>query len=73
MLKINWDEYKEHKKYTHRSDNFEILMEFMKRFYNIHSPAEMFNIFKEDEIASMMLKKRNITDAEGLENYLFKL
>ena len=73
MLKISWDEYKEHKKYSHRDDNFMILLEFMKRFYNITSPAEMYNIFIEDDIAAMMLQKRNITDAEGLENYLFKL
>jgi hypothetical protein len=73
MLKISWDEYKEHKRYSHKKDNFMILLEFMKSFYNIHSPIEIFNIFKEDEIAAMMLKKRHIKEPEDLENYLFKL
>ena len=73
MIKINWDEYKEHKKYSVRQDNFEILLEFMKSFYNMNSPTDMFEIFVEDDIASMMLEKRSIKDAEDLENFLFKL
>ncbi len=73
MIKINWDEYKEHKKYSVRKDNFEILLEFMKSFYNMNSPIDMFDVFVEDDIASMMLEKRNIKDAEDLENFLFKL
>ena len=73
MIKINWDEYKEHKKYSVRKDNFEILLEFMRSFYNMSSPTEMFEIFVEDDIASMMLEKRNIKEAEDLENFLFKL
>jgi hypothetical protein len=73
MIKINWDEYKEHKKYSVRKDNFEILLEFMRSFYNMNSPTDMFDIFVEDDIASMMLEKRNIKDAEDLENFLFKL
>jgi hypothetical protein len=73
MIKINWDEYKEHKKYSVRKDNFEILLEFMRSFYNMSSPTEMFEIFAEDDIASMMLEKRNIKEPEDLENFLFKL
>ena len=73
MIKINWEEYKEHKKYSVRKDNFKILLEFMRSFYNMNSPTDMFDIFKEDDIASMMLEKRNIKDAEDLENFLFKL
>jgi hypothetical protein len=73
MIKINWDEYKEHKKYSVRKDNFEILLEFMKSFYNMSSPIDIYDVFIEDDIASMMLQKRNIKDAEDLENFLFKL
>jgi len=72
MLKINWDEYKEYKKYNARGDNFETLLGFMKSFYNIISPSDMFAIFIEDELASMMLQKRNINDPEDLENFLFR-
>ncbi len=73
MIKINWDEYKEHKQYSVRDDNFEILLEFMKSFYNMSNPMDIYEVFVEDDIASMMLEKRAIKDAEDLENYLFKL
>lgn len=73
MSKINWDEYKDHKKFSVRSDNFEILLEFMKSYYNMTSPNEMYEMLRNDDIAQMMLEKRSITDAEGLENFLFKL
>jgi hypothetical protein len=71
-MQINWDEYKEYKKFTNGSDNFEILLKFVKSFYNMHSPSEIFALFQEDETASLMLQKRNIKDAEDLENFLFK-
>jgi hypothetical protein len=73
MIKINWDEYKEHKKYSVRDDNFEILLEFMKSFYNMNNPSDIYEVFREDETAVLMLNKRDIKDAEDLENYLFKL
>jgi len=73
LSRINWDEYKEHKKYSVRDDNFEILLEFMKSYYNMTSPYEMFDMLNEDDIAQMMLEKRSISDAEDLENFLFKI
>jgi len=72
-MEINWTEFKEFKKYTVRNDNFETLLDFMKSYYNMMSPTDLYDIFKEDVTAKMMLDKRNITDAEGLENFLFKL
>ncbi len=74
MIRINWDEFKEFKKYRNKKgDNFEALLEFMKSYYNITSPMEMYEVLSYDELAKMMLDKRDITDAEGLENYLFKI
>ena len=73
MITINWAEFKEYKKYTHRNDNFEILLDFMKSYYNMSSPIDIYDVLKEDATAQMMLDKRNIIDAEGLENFLFKL
>ena len=73
LVKINWDEYKEHKKYSAKSDNFEILLDFIQSFYNITSPFEMFETLNNDDIAQMMLDKRDINSAEKLENHLFKL
>lgn len=73
MIEIDWDEYKEYKKHSIRDDNFEILIEFMKSYYNINNPSEMFDIFREDNLVQMMLEKRNIAEAEDLERYIFKL
>ena len=73
MIAINWAEYKEYKKYTHRDDNFAILLDFMKSYYNMTSPFDIYEVLHNDETAQMMLDKRHITDAEGLENFLFKL
>ena len=73
MVAISWDEYKEHKKYSVREDNFEILLEFIKSFYNMNNPSDIYEMLRADETASLMLEKRNIKDAEDLENFLFKL
>jgi len=45
----------------------------MKSYYNMTNPTEMYDILKNDDIAQMMLDKRSITDAEALENLLYKL
>ncbi len=73
MARIDWDEYKEYKKYSVRDDNFEILLEFIKSYYNTNSPTEIFNMLSLDDIAQMMLEKRSINDAEALENFLYKI
>ena len=73
MVKINWDEFKEYKKHSHRDDNFEILLDFMKSYYNMINPVDIYDSLAVDGLGEMMLEKRDIIDAEGLESYLFKL
>jgi len=72
MVKINWDEYKEYKLHTHKQENFEILIDFMKSYYNINNPADIFESLQVDGLAQMMLEKHNIKDDEDLENYMFQ-
>jgi len=70
--KINWNEYKEFKKHRLKDeDNFTILLHFIKSYYNVSTPVDIFDMLSEDELAVMMLQKRDISDAEGLETYLF--
>ena len=72
MLKINWDEYKEYKHSRHKkADNFLTLLDFMKSYYHMKSPVDIYDVLRYDDLALMMLEKRDITDAEGLEKYLF--
>lgn len=70
MVNIDWDEYKEYKQYSVRDDNFEVLLDFLKSYYNLVSPSEMYETLKADDIAQMMLAKRSIDDAEALEQFL---
>lgn len=73
MIKINWDEFKIFKQHsTEKNDNFEILLDFLKSYYNMTNPTEMYETMINDDIAPMMLKKRDIKDAVSLENHLFK-
>jgi len=72
MVKINWDEYKVFKQHSHKDDNFEILLDFIKSYYNMSSPMDIYDSLSCDGIGQMMLEKRDITDAEGLESYLFR-
>lgn len=72
MVKINWKEFKEYKVTHAKKDNFEILLNFMHSYYNVISPSELFDSFFADDLAKMMLEKREIGDAEDMENYLFK-
>ena len=71
MVKINWDEYKEHKKHSTLSDNFEILLDFIKSYYNMTNPMDIYGILNDDETAQLMLKKRDIKDAVDLEDFLY--
>ena len=72
LITINWAEYKEYKKYAHGSDNFGMLLDFMKSYYNMTNPRDIYDTLHNDATAQMMLDKRNITDAEGLEVFLYR-
>jgi len=72
LLKINWDEFKEYKQTRHKkADNFLTLLDFIKSYYHMKSPMDIYDILRYDELAVLMLEKREIKDAEGLEKYLF--
>jgi len=73
LTNIDWDEFKVFKNHsTKEGDNFEILLEFLKSYYNMTNPAEMYETMINDDIAPMMLEKRNINSNADLEKYLFK-
>ena len=71
MITIDWDEYKEFKKYSHKNDNFEIVIDFLISYYNMTSPREIYEVLSHDDTTVLMLKKRKIGDAETMESYLF--
>jgi len=70
---IDWSEFKAFRTTsTKEQDNFMMLIDFLKSYYNMFSALDIYDTLKNDDTAIMMLEKRNITDAEGIENYLFK-
>ena len=70
---IDWKEFKVYKATSMKEqDNFMALLDFLKSYYNLYSVADIYETLKNDDTATMMLNKRNIKDAEGIEGYLFK-
>jgi hypothetical protein len=70
-MNINWDEYKHYKATEDvRGDNFDILLSFLKSYYNMSSPVELFETLKNDNLSQMMLEKREIADPSSLESYI---
>lgn len=75
MAKINWDEYKTYKYERDDKeplDNFEILLEFLRSFYNKTSSFEVFDMLENDPLGKMMLDKREISRPDQLEDYLYR-
>ncbi len=75
MAKINWDEYKQYKSQRENIDNldnFEIMLEFLRSFYNKTTSFEVFDILDADSLGKMMLEKRDISKPEQLEEYLYR-
>ena len=73
MVNINWAEFKEFKQHSHKEGNFAILLDFIRSYYNMSSPMDIYDTLANDGTGQMMLDKRDITDAEGLETYLYNL
>lgn len=76
MGPINWNEFKEYKQTRENPkelDNFQLLLEFIRSYYNKNSAFEIFDMLVADELSVMMLKKRDITEPEDLEVHLFKV
>ncbi|MCW8837731.1 MAG: hypothetical protein OQK11_03420 [Thiovulaceae bacterium] len=71
---IDWEEFKAYRaSSTIEQDNFMMLLDFLKSYYNMFSIYDIYDTLASDETAKMMLEKRNITASEGLESYLFKV
>ncbi|MEA1891594.1 MAG: hypothetical protein U9N33_02650 [Campylobacterota bacterium] len=71
MTQINWDEYKTYKKQSAKDDNFIILLDFIRSYYNTTNEAHIYDILVDDELSQMMLDKRDIKTPEDLEKYLY--
>ncbi|MFA6191754.1 MAG: hypothetical protein WC665_05315 [Sulfurimonas sp.] len=74
MVKISWDGYKDFKAHSNtKDDNFTTLISFMKSYYNMNNPRDIFDSLSSDELANMMLEKRAIYSVEELETFLLKI
>ena len=73
MVRIDWDEYKEYKKMSVRENKLEIVLEFLKSYYNMTNPSDIYETLKADDIGQMMFEKYKIRNDIDLENILFKM
>lgn len=73
MTEINWKEFKIFKQSSNKKDdNFEVLLDFLKSYYNMTNPVEMYDTMVNDDIAPLMLEKRDMHSAADLEKHLYK-
>jgi len=73
LIRIDWDEYKEHKKMTMRENKLEIVLEFLKSYYNMTNPSDVYETLQADDIGEMLLNKYSINSDVDLEDILFKM
>ena len=73
MVRIDWDEYKEHKKMSVRENKLEMVLEFLKSYYNMTNPSDIYETLRADDIGQMMIEKYKIANDIDLENILFKM
>ena len=73
MVRIDWDEYKEHKKTSIRNNKLEMILEFLKSYYNMNNPSDIYQTLKADDIGQMLLAKYKIKNDIDLEDILFKM
>ncbi len=72
MITIDWDEFKIYKREhmdISKKDNFLLLYDFIKSYYNILSYFDIYDMLRHDELSAMMLQKRDINSPEDLEKY----
>ena len=73
LIRIDWDEYKEHKKTSVRENKLEVVLEFLKSYYNMTNPSDIYEILNADDIGQMMIEKYKIKNDIDLEDILFKM
>ncbi|WP_294960890.1 hypothetical protein [Sulfurimonas sp.] len=71
MATFDWNEYKEFRKFSSQEDKLKVAIDFIRSYYKMNSTSDLYEMLSNDDIGQMMLAKRNITDAEGLENFMF--
>ena len=72
MLTFNWEEYKKFREFTSQTDKLKIAIDFMRSYYNVNSPQEMYDMLVRDDVGEMMLNKRDISDGHDLENFMYQ-
>lgn len=76
MKQINWEQFKHYKQERPNPtgmDNFQLLIEFIRGYYNIVHIDDLFDMINEDDLSRQMLNKREITSSILLEEYLYRL
>lgn len=71
-MSIDWEAFKEFKAQSFdSSDNFTILIKFLKSFYNVQSAYALYDMMKDDGLSIAMMQKRDIDSADALERFIY--
>ncbi len=72
-IKIDYEEFKEYKATLDiKKDNFRMLLDFIRLYYSMSNVFDIYNTLLNDELAKMMLDKRDIDEPMKLEKYLYR-
>ena len=72
-IEIDWEQFKLYKQSIKvQKDNFRMLLDFIRFQYAISNTFDIYNTLLNDELAKMMLDKREINEPTKLEKYLYK-
>jgi hypothetical protein len=72
LPQFNWEEYKEFRQHTSQTDKLKIAIDFVRSYYNITNPQEIYDMLRFDDIGRMMLEKRDINSAHSLESFMYQ-
>ncbi|MEO1953477.1 MAG: hypothetical protein ABGW74_02090 [Campylobacterales bacterium] len=72
-IEIDYEEFKEYKATLDiKKDNFRMLLDFIRLYYSMSNVFDIYNTLLNDELAKMMLDKREIDEPMKLEKYLYR-
>lgn len=74
MAQINWEQFKTYKQQRPNPqglDNFQLLYEFIRSYFNFSHLEDIYDTLSEDPLSRQMLEKRGIGNTLQLEEYMY--
>ncbi len=72
MVTIDWKEYKAYKAHSHKEDRLAILVDFLRSYYNMNNPNDIFDAIVKDDTGQMLLERKDISTVESFESFMLR-